>query len=491
MRRVVVNPQNWPITVKVPLVVAIFLIVVSALITKVVLDRLSAIQERNLASLTTVYLDGVESAILPNVMREDPWEVFDALDRSASFDTGFGRALVIVVNPGGAIIASSDPRNFPTNKTLPDEIRREFSFSGLAVDAKLARADVRRPLIYQGRAVGEVFARVDISNLLRERRSVLITLIFTNAGIAFFLALLAYLAVQRMMAPIVVLSTHLDHGIVGLVGPIPDDLIASQNVEFCRLFRRFNAMAAAVSDRESFARKLATEEKLASLGRLASSMAHEINNPLGGLFNALDTLRRHGENSAARDRAFSLLQRGLAHIRDVVRAALVTYRSKESPRSLTSADIDDLRLLVEPEAIRRGAKLTWANDIADEVPVPAGNVRQTVLNLLLNACSASAPGSTVHLKASNSDCDLVIDVGDEGPGLPPELVDYLVASGGEHPPPVGGLGLWIVRRLVIESGGSISLVEEPNMKTIIRVVWPFSITNLEHLSSSEEVAFVR
>ena len=55
-------------------------------------------------------------------------------------------------------------------------------------------------------------------------------------------------------------------------------------------------MARALNEREALTARLAAQEKLAVLGKLASVMAHEVNNPLGGIFNALDTLRRHGED---------------------------------------------------------------------------------------------------------------------------------------------------------------------------------------------------
>ena len=187
-------------------------------------------------------------------------------------------------------------------------------------------AVARRDLASADRTVGSVHATFDIAPLLAERRSVLVTLLVTNTALTLGFALMAWLTVTRMMRPIRVLTRHLQAGAEHQVSPIPDRTVQRAPGEFRTLFGAFNELAAAVKDREVLSRQLAEEERLASLGRLASGMAHEINNPLGGLFNALDTLKEHGGRTDVRGRTVDLIERGLKGIRDVVRAALVTYR---------------------------------------------------------------------------------------------------------------------------------------------------------------------
>jgi signal transduction histidine kinase len=204
-------------------------------------------------------------------------------------------------------------------------------------------------------------------------------------------------------------------------------------------------------------------------------MAHEINNPLGGLFNAIDTLKAHGGRPDVRQRTLALIERGLKGIRDVVRTALVTYRKDDGARALDAADIDDLRLLVEPEIRRRQLVLEWTNGGYEEVPAPASAVRQIVLNLLLNACAATPPGGTVFLAASLGEHGLVVAVGDTGAGMSDAARDVLMGPDRPVAPGTGGLGLWLVRRLVREIGGTVSVGARAPTGTIVEVTIPRAV----------------
>jgi sensor histidine kinase regulating citrate/malate metabolism len=87
------------------------------------------------------------------------------------------------------------------------------------------------------------------------------------------------------------------------------------------------------------------------------------------------------------------------------------------------------------------------------------------------------------LRARATESWLTIEVGDQGPGLPDNIANYLVGHSDEAPDTGRGLGLWIVRRLVADEDGEIRVIQENGLSTLIRVTWPFR-ENLSRLESA-------
>ena len=473
----VLRPWAWPFTIKVPVVVALLMFVVSGAITQGVLAKLSEVQERHLKQLTGAYLDGLSTSILPHVLRQDVWEVFDALDRATTLYKGLDVVWTTVANDTGQVLASSQPERFPSQSQLPQAMTAATTAQpSVDIDSQAGIAHVHRTLDYQGQRIGIIYAEVRIANLERERANILVALLATNAALTLLLAALGYAAVRHMVRPIRVLSAHLDEGLQGTVEPINDVQCRQAGSEFGRVFRRFNALVEAVNERELLASKLAEEERLASLGRLASGMAHEINNPLGGMLNALDSLKRHGESAHVRATSLRLIEQGLTGIRELVRSTLATYRSDRTIRELTATDLDDLRLLVTPEARRRHLQLDWSIQLDRPVPVAALAVRDAALNLLLNACHVSRENGSVGLRAGIDGSRLVIDVIDTGPGLPEHVREYIERPGAGSAPldRSSGLGLWIVKRLCDEIGAGLQVLSSGDEGSTLRFIVPLT-----------------
>jgi signal transduction histidine kinase len=466
---------NWPVVIKVPALVAILMIAIGVVLTDQVLKRLAESQDRHFRELTAAYLDGLSSSVMPAVIRGDVWETFDNLDRARSLYRGLTILQTAVADADGVVLGSFDPRAVPAFAPVPRELVERFQGGNDSwLDERAERAGVRRNLLDQGRRIGVIYTQFDVAARFKERREVLWTLVATNIAITFLVAAAGFIAVRRMLRPVQLLMKHFRRGQSGELLRIEDREIGPANSEFGRLFRHYNMMVESWNERETLAARVAEEQRLSSLGRLASAMAHEINNPLGGMFNAIETIKRHGHQLSVRERALSLLERGLAGIRDVVRSALVTHRVDATNRPLRANDIDDLRLLIAPEIDRRNLSISWINSLPAEVRVSANAIRQAALNLLLNACQASPPTGRIEFEAGLLNGELVLRVTDEGPGLDEDRVRYIECRGSDASPRPGesGLGLWIIRRLVVDAGGFIRVDRTVRGGTSISMVIP-------------------
>ena len=478
-------PWSWPISVRVPLVVALLMVAISLAVSDRVLSRLEETQERDLQQLASAYLDGLSASLIPSVVREDAWEVFDTLDRSHEIYQSLNVQWAAVTDSQDHVIAASDPRRFPTFDTKPPEAAKLFDgTSEVTLDVAGATARMYRPLIYQEREIGKIFAQADIANLTQVRADVLKELILTNALLTLFLTGVGYLAVRRMLKPISLLSSHLVRGGQGVVEPISAITVSRQSHEFRRLFVRYNTMTQAINEREVLAAQLAEEEKLASLGRMASSIAHEINNPLGGMFNALHSLKKYGVREDVRATSIRLLEQGLTGIRDLVRSTLTSYRADQRPRDLSVVDLDDLRLLVKPEARQRKLQLDWRNDVVESLHIPAIPVRDAVLNLLINACHSSPPEGSIGFWARADRQNFVVDISDQGGGLPPHIREYLERKRAGSAPldRRSGLGLWIVKRLCDQMHGELMIVQSSRNGTTIRLTVGLNPLDMKHVA---------
>ena len=467
--------RSIPVSYRVPLLVALLMVAISAVISERVLDRLSRTQERFVNDLAETYLDGLSASVLPAVLREDVWEVFDTLDRSSASYMTLSPIETVVTDASGSILAATDPNAMPAFSKLPAKYEDRYGTNLVTINVTNLTGLARRDLVYQGQHIGTIHATFDVSHLFAERREILFTLLLTNGVLALLFSFGGFLLVRRMIAPMRVLEDHMRAAANGAAYPINSEEIPEGDREVAGLFHGYNALVNAERERAVLAIQLSEEEKLSSLGRLASGMAHEINNPLGGLFNALDTLKRHGNTLGVREASLALIERGLAGIRDVVEAALATYRPERSQRLMTADDLEDVKLLLTHELRHKRQKLVWDIELTRgvELPVKGGSIRQIVLNLLLNASSVTPEGGTIMLEAKSSNIELTIAIGDEGEGMPTDFSGILMDP---EPAPIvragKGLGLWMVRRLIDDLGGLVDVGQKQSGGTMIKLSIP-------------------
>jgi two-component system NtrC family sensor kinase len=231
------------------------------------------------------------------------------------------------------------------------------------------------------------------------------------------------------------------------------------------LARAFNEMTGRLADAQ---RQLAQADKLASLGRLAAGVAHEINNPLTGvLTNASFQLKRAPEGSQLRQ-DLEVVVRETVRCREIVRGLLDFARP--APPSRVLVDLN--------EVVRRALKITLQAltlqhvslelELAPHAPEALGDanqLQQVVVNLLVNARDAVGSGGSIRvvtragLEAEPPFAEIVVE--DGGCGIPeadlPHLFEPFFTTKGTHGT---GLGLAVTWGIVQAHGGTIDVRSE-------------------------------
>ena len=120
-----------------------------------------------------------------------------------------------------------------------------------------------------------------------------------------------------------------------------------------------------------------------------------------------------------------------------------------------------------------------------DIHVPVTATRDAALNLLLNACAAAPHASTITFRAQVRNAAVEIHIEDSGPGMPDRVRHYLNSPDAHGGPMVeyGGLGLWMVKRLVRETGGTIGAEHRAAGGSIVHLTIPeFQPAELQHVA---------
>jgi C4-dicarboxylate-specific signal transduction histidine kinase len=210
--------------------------------------------------------------------------------------------------------------------------------------------------------------------------------------------------------------------------------------------------------------RLADVQRLSTMSELATSIAHELNQPLAAIMASASTLRRQlklddrwGLQSTIDDIIAST-----ARAAEVMRRARSMVRGDSGMReSVTLNEIVDAvtRLLASDLVIQQ---VTLTTSLGDSLPPIVGDriqLQQVLLNLLLNAIDAvhdqPRERRMVHVATSRAEADVVITVSDTGAGLAPEIVDRVFDPFATTKPDGTGLGLSIVRAIVEAHAGRV------------------------------------
>jgi len=207
-------------------------------------------------------------------------------------------------------------------------------------------------------------------------------------------------------------------------------------------------------------RELAERERLAALGRMAATVAHEIKNPLSAIKSIAQVMREDEGLRNEYERDLGLIIGETDRLSQSV-TQLLSFARKESPAAQPLSVDELLRSVVDlfrANAREQGIALDCHVKVEAELAGKSVSaLRDALSNLLLNALQATPQGGRVELIAAAADSELLISVQDSGSGVPADLRERIWEPFFTTRQRGTGLGLAIVRKRVQEVGGSASL----------------------------------
>jgi signal transduction histidine kinase len=432
-----------PVSLRVPLLSAAAVFLFVTVTSQVGLRLAGQRMEHEAERLGRVYLDGLSAAVLPALRTGDDAALRDTLTRAMGFQEGIRERRMIVATPGGATLAEA---GIGPDPDWPAPMHRGHLGPAWEVAPDGQAVWAQRRLVDGGTVVALLAAKLDVSSITARRHRLRVAMVAFGIAVAVLGGALAAFAARQALRPVLVVTDALDRAGSGGIAPIPPAAMPPPGTEAVRLAAAFNGMVAHVKAREALAGRLAERERAATIGRLAATVAHEVRNPLAGMLTALDSARDFGDDAAERAESLEVIERGLRQIERVVSSILAVHRDGGPARPLETADLDDLRVLLGPEAERRGVRLAWCARLAEPFPTDAPLLRQALLNLLLNAVAVTPRGGQVTLQANPAGvAGLALTIEDEGPGLPAAARRRLL--GQSDACDSGGLGLEVVATL--------------------------------------------
>jgi PAS domain S-box-containing protein len=224
---------------------------------------------------------------------------------------------------------------------------------------------------------------------------------------------------------------------------------------------------------------LRRSEKLAAVGQLASSIAHEINNPLEAVLNLVYLVRNSETLDEARTYA-SLAESELVRVADI---ALQTLRFHRSQTAAAAVDLEDtIHAILRLYASRFPARNITVNHRMKPSPkamLLEGDIRQVLNNLIRNAYDAMPSGGHLHLRLRPASCmktgvdGLRVSVGDTGTGFLPAMHGHLFEPFHTTKEVTGtGLGLWISKGIIDKHQGRIQMRSREGAGTVFSIWLP-------------------
>ncbi len=244
--------------------------------------------------------------------------------------------------------------------------------------------------------------------------------------------------------------------------------------------------------------ELISIERIASLGKLSSSVAHEINNPLSGILvytklvhKKLTGLEIEAGKKDSMLRHLKLIEDETKRCGDIVKSLLDFSRKDQNDfetRHLHEILTDTFHLMSHPISIANINFTTEFKAVSDLVWCSPNQIKQACVALLVNASEAVAEGGEIVFRSHNSDEEFIhVEISDNGSGISQQDIQHIFEPffTTKHHGSGVGLGLSIVHGIVKSHNGRIGVKSEPGKGTVFTIILPLIINEQTYLWQSK------
>lgn len=293
-----------------------------------------------------------------------------------------------------------------------------------------------RSFVGPGRALAEL-----------QRRVTAFWLVAIAAGLA-----MTYLLARRILEPV----NRLDRAVEQVTRRNYDYRVPVESEdELGRLAQTFNAMCDSL---RSAREELIRQERIATIGRLSTSLVHDLRNPLAAIYGGAEMLVDNELSSEQRGRLAGNIYRASRRIQELLEDLMDVSRSKAKSvevcrlADIVNAACESVARSAELQSVRMAVELS----VDVEVPVERDRVERVFINLFNNALDAMPDGGILKITALQEEGAVVVRIEDTGSGIPDEAWATLFQPFASFGKKNGlGLGLALSRQTIIDHGGDL------------------------------------
>ncbi len=475
--------KNISLKYKIPLRVTALVIVTAFVLTSTLVYRGIEDLRNNLIANADRMGRVIADTVVEPMLHDDVWRSFEIINtpfRVPEYQApDQGAEYILILDTANKVYVATQPSRFPI---LSDPSAIEPRFTEIL--KALPGLQDSHPTVVEPNKSEDLFLLIPIQSdgfrigtlVMSYPKSPFTSRSYSLTKDAILMTLLVLIVLlplgmywgRKMAAPLL----HLSDAMSNVAPNLPESgeiMLEESGDEIGQLGKSFKGMLAELKEKEYLQQQIIASDRLAAIGRLAAGVAHEINNPLGGMLNAISTYKRHGAQDPLILKTLSILERGLIQIKETVAALLVEAKSKARP--FDQNDVEDICTLIEPDVQAKHINFALEIEIAGIQSIPSTLARQVIINLLLNAVHATQEHGYVRLYIYRNDSNLIIDVSNNGSYIPKEKIPFLFEPFTSLNEGGSGLGLWVIYQIVQQLGGTIAVQSEPG-KTQFTVQLP-------------------